>query len=156
MLHGKQKKEGKWKQVRESSSKGLLLELPHFLGPGLPWTDLQDHGFLGLLGLKLWISYLFLQHKVASEPVLALHLLVMRESRKLNGGWFCVVLKNIIYKVGQLACWVLAHQAPPKAARARKLYLKPLYTRYFENIQTLCTAHTYIYVCMQKTFQNKF
>lgn len=55
--------------MRESSSKGLLLEPAHFLDPGL-----QDHGCLGLLGLKLTISYLFLQHKAASEPVLALAL----------------------------------------------------------------------------------
>lgn len=60
--------------MRESSSKGLLLEPAHFLGPGLPRADQQDHGCLGLLGLKLWISYLFLQHKVASEPLLALAL----------------------------------------------------------------------------------
>lgn len=78
MLHGKQKgrKEGKGKQVRESSSKGLLPEPTRLLGPWatasrparpqMPWPPWSQ-----ALGL---IRYSFLQARAASEPVLALAL----------------------------------------------------------------------------------
>lgn len=67
------RKEGEGKQVRKSSSKGLLLEPTHLLGPWatasrparpqMPWSQ--------ALGL---VRYLFLQARAASEPVLALAL----------------------------------------------------------------------------------
>lgn len=75
-----------------------------------------------------------------------------------------MALKNIYiyiylnYKVGQLACWILAHQAPPKAAGG-KVILETITRRMLrEYPDPLHSAYIYtrIYICMQETFQIKF
>lgn len=166
IVNKKGKKEGERKQVRESSSTALLLELARFLGPGLPWADQRDHRCLGLLGLKLLISYLSLWHKVASEPVLALALAGHGGEQEAQC-WMilCGVKKHIYiyiyiknYKVGQLACWILVHQAPPKAAGAKVILETITHRMLWEYPDPLHSAYiyTHIYICMQETFQIKF